>query len=1403
MRKLYFSGIIVILLLTSIQQTFAQKTPVRSIEERNCVRTPATSEQISLRSNPALIEAEKERVKNNLSVAQRNSKQFEQKIPARGTSNIVTESVFLNGTLSSTDPVFNRTLPHAQGAPCPGLSAVGTATHYKTHTFTLTTSSNVTISVDPVDGGSVTPAGSDTYIALYSPAGFVPGSACTNSIAADDDGGVGLTSRLTTTTPLPAGTYTAVVTSFDNEPTDFPWNYTLAILFTSSGGCTPGNIVTDGSFETTNPGTLVNPSWPSTSTNFGSSLCDAFNCGNGGGTALPRTGTFFAWFGGTANAEVGTVEQSVVIPVGANIDLNYYLRIGSVAAPFNATLRVFVDGVVQSTITEPAVAEATYTLRTLSLSAFADGNSHTIRFQYDNPAASGTSNFTVDDVSFDVVSCGPCVAPTITTQPSNSFVCLGAVSTFTVTTAGSAPTYQWQENISGTFANISNGGVYSGATSSTLTLTGATLAMSGRQYRVVVTNGCGTITSSAGVLTLNQTTHTSATATPNSSICSPGATTITGTAGGTSAGGNLILAQSGTINLAIPDNNATGVSSVLNVPQSITSAANLKLRLNMRHSWVGDLRITLTGPCGTTLVFDRPGVPASTFGNSSNLGTSNATTPPPAAYIFDIAGATIIPEASLPTGFIPAGTYQPSDASNPGFAHNWAGLTFPCAAGNWTLTISDNGAGDLGALVDWAIFKTNLYTHTLTGPGTIVQNPPTGPNNATGNFSVTAIPAGVHTYVLTSTDGAGCSAVSNLSVTVNPTPVVTIAPAAPIICNGALQQLTATVTPPLPQLVTGGGTVTIGTSAGPANPYPSNLVVTGLPTTGVTIKSVTLNGVSHTFPSDLDILLQSPTGGNVILLSDRGGATPISNINLTFDDAAAAIAPSPLVAGTHRPTNTAVPDNFPAPGPGSISQLNPTLASLGSTSDYNGSWKLFVNDQFSFDGGSITSWSITFNIPVPVTWTAGAGGAGTIFTDPAGTTPYVAGTPTILPVYVKPTATTTATVTSYTATTTRLGCTGSATVNVTTNALPAITTQPAPATQTICPGFNVVYSVGATGTGLTYQWRKNGVNLVNGVQASGSLVSGATTNSVTLIGVVAADAGTYTVVVSGTCTPSVTSSNAVLVVAAAPTISTQPTSRTVCEGLPTTFTVAATGTPTPTIFQWQVSTNGGGTWTNLTTGGSYTTSFTIPAVTVAMSGNLYRVIVTNSCGQSTTSNNATLTVPALTPVTATALPATICLSDGPIALVGSPVGGTWSGIGVSGSNFVPSATAAGTYILTYTYTNGAGCVSTTTITAKVADAQSCGRINLLRDNAVILYPNPNDGRFNIRINSTLYGFLGMQVYSSAGQLVHRQSFTNLVFGQVIPIDLSKLPSGPYMVKFFYDGGIRTADKTFTVVIGRQ
>ncbi len=161
-------------------------------------------------------------------------------------------------------------------------------------------------------------------------------------------------------------------------------------------------------------------------------------------------------------------------------------------------------------------------------------------------------------------------------------------------------------------------------------------------------------------------------------------------------------------------------------------------------------------------------------------------------------------------------------------------------------------------------------------------------------------------------------------------------------------------------------------------------------------------------------------------------------------------------------------------------------------------------------------------------------------------------------------------------------------------------------------------------------------------------------------------------------------------------------------------------------------------------------------------------------------------------------PAKICLSDEQVQLSATPVGGTWSGTGVSGNVFIPALTAVGSYPLTYRYTNASGCVSTSTVVAKVEDCPE--RVRLLRDDAVILYPNPTRGQVSVRINSVLYNNLNMRVYTTSGLLVHNRMLTNLAFNRVVPIDLSMLPAGSYMVQFYYDGGVRTSDKTIPLII---
>ena len=117
----------------------------------------------------------------------------------------------------------------------------------------------------------------------------------------------------------------------------------------------------------------------------------------------------------------------------------------------------------------------------------------------------------------------------------------------------------------------------------------------------------------------------------------------------------------------------------------------------------------------------------------------------------------------------------------------------------------------------------------------------------------------------------------------------------------------------------------------------------------------------------------------------------------------------------------------------------------------------------------------------------------------------------------------------------------------------------------------------------------------------------------------------------------VTSNVATLTVTAsaqAPAITAHPANDSVIVGEDATFTVAASGSETPTI-QWQLSSNGGATWSNVSNGftlpsgptysGATTTTLQITASIAGINGRMYRAVATNSAG-SATSDAATLTV---------------------------------------------------------------------------------------------------------------------------------------------------------------------------------
>ncbi|HOX58359.1 MAG TPA: S8 family serine peptidase [Candidatus Paceibacterota bacterium] len=175
---------------------------------------------------------------------------------------------------------------------------------------------------------------------------------------------------------------------------------------------------------------------------------------------------------------------------------------------------------------------------------------------------------------------------------------------------------------------------------------------------------------------------------------------------------------------------------------------------------------------------------------------------------------------------------------------------------------------------------------------------------------------------------------------------------------GYTTNVSFTIAAVAPATFTESGAITIP-DKGVASPYPAVVNVSGLADRRVIQATVTLYGLNHSFPHDLSMLLVSPSGSNVVLMSHAGGAYALNNFNLTFDDAAPGSLPNhdAITAPSYRPAAYEGPVSFPgnpAPQP-----YGSTLAALrGSSAD--GAWRLYVYDDANGDAGFIaTGWSLT------------------------------------------------------------------------------------------------------------------------------------------------------------------------------------------------------------------------------------------------------------------------------------------------------------------------------------------------------------------------------------------------------------------------------------------------------------
>jgi subtilisin-like proprotein convertase family protein len=180
----------------------------------------------------------------------------------------------------------------------------------------------------------------------------------------------------------------------------------------------------------------------------------------------------------------------------------------------------------------------------------------------------------------------------------------------------------------------------------------------------------------------------------------------------------------------------------------------------------------------------------------------------------------------------------------------------------------------------------------------------------------------------------------------------------------SLQPSSSSGSQPTPDFYQEAG-ITINDNA-PATPYPSSITVSGVP--GVISKvTVTLKGLTHSYPDDIDILLVGPTGQSLILMSDVGGQGPgVSNIDMTFDDDAYYQLTPVNTPGTYtyQPINFGSGDVFPGPAPAPSPATG--LSAFNGTNP-NGVWSLYVLDDLAGDSGSISrGWSIDFTTAIEV-----------------------------------------------------------------------------------------------------------------------------------------------------------------------------------------------------------------------------------------------------------------------------------------------------------------------------------------------------------------------------------------------------------------------------------------------------
>lgn len=375
---------------------------------------------------------------------------------------------------------------------------------------------------------------------------------------------------------------------------------------------------------------------------------------------------------------------------------------------------------------------------------------------------------------------------------------------------------------------------------------------------------------------------------------------------------------------------------------------------NVSHTNPDDIDVLLVGPGG-----QRVRLMSDAGGNQDLVNTTLSFVDNAATRLPD--SAQIVGGLYKPSNFGATDAF-PAPAPAAPYATTLSAFRHTSADGVWSLYVSDDLGGFRGSIGGWAMSVTpNTGGFTVITPISdqivlpdtqfFVSAVVSDPDGDSASLSATSLPSFVLAF-------AGSNGGQELAVVgIDPTDTDIGSYDASITVSDGYYETVIPFKITVPTLAGTSGFVQIRDLT-TADPYPSSIGVVGK--TGVIADvSVAIDRLEHTYRADIDMLLVSPDGQAVELMSD---CSPDNVVTLTFsDDGVPLQHGSP--SGTYGPMDCFVDnDLYPAPAPAGAPATSLSAFNGGSP---NGTWSLYVRDDASGDTGGIRSWSLAIETETP------------------------------------------------------------------------------------------------------------------------------------------------------------------------------------------------------------------------------------------------------------------------------------------------------------------------------------------------------------------------------------------------------------------------------------------------------